>query len=255
MQNLQTLVQSQVNQAVDRSSHKLLGDLEKLMAARFDGLKDITDGQRQFATSKLSAIKEIKYSETPAFKKKGCEAQYKYNQRVGDHLAEAHSQLQSLPDPVDNHVTEAKQQIIKGLDLDNTVKTAVGASLQNPDLERLAEKLPIHLIASRSDNTVKKYYSYFKRWDQFIRNKGEISLPGNPVHVALFVTYLLEQNCSPGVISSVVCGIKWAHSVCGHVDPTSHPFVINLLETSKRHAALLEEEKIPCLVICYVHFV
>ena len=51
LQNLQALVQGQVNQAVDRSSQKLLNDLEKLMAARFDGLKrDITDGQRQFAS-------------------------------------------------------------------------------------------------------------------------------------------------------------------------------------------------------------
>ncbi|XP_077977463.1 integrase/recombinase xerD homolog [Glandiceps talaboti] len=139
-----------------------------------------------------------------------------------------------------------------GLKLADRVESAACGSKVtrevNPELHRLADILPYYLLDSRSDNTVKKYFSYFKKWETFISPKGQSALPANPIHVALFITHLLECNVSASVISSHVYGIKWAHSVSGLEDPTTHPFIISLVETSKRTHQAPKSRKDPVSV-------
>lgn len=78
--------------------------------------------------------------------------------------------------------------------------------------------------------------SSFNRWSKFITNKGKSAIPANSMHVALYLTYLLNIGCSFHVISSAVYAIKWAHSILGYEDPTEHPFIKNILvEASKRN--------------------
>ena len=55
-----------------------------------------------------------------------------------------------------------------------------------------------------------------------------------PVHVALYLTKLMDSGCSTGVIQAAVYGIKWAHKIQGATDPTNNNYVINLIEASKR---------------------
>ena len=140
---------------------------------------------------------------------------------------------------------------IAELNLTDVVTNATGSGdmngecFQNPDLYRLAKQLPYYLLESRSDNTVKKYFAYFKKWKSFIGSRGETALPANPVHVALFVTHLLETGSSAAVISSHVYGIKWAHNLAGHADPTTHPFITSLMETAKRTHQPLKSRRDP----------
>lgn len=94
--------------------------------------------------------------------------------------------------------------------------------------------MEIYLLQSRSENTNKKYYYSFKRWEQFIVKEGGKSIPASPIHVALYLTYLLDKGSSSSVVQSAVYGIKWAHSVQGLQDPTDNSFVLNLVESSKR---------------------
>ena len=77
--------------------------------------------------------------------------------------------------------------------------------------------------------------SSFNRWSKFITNKGKSAIPANSMHVALYLTYLLNIGCSFHVISSAVYAIKWAHSILGYEDPTEHPFIKNIVEASKRN--------------------
>ena len=52
--------------------------------------------------------------------------------------------------------------------------------------------------------------------------------------MAVFITELLDSQCSVRTISSVIYSNKWAHDIKGLEDPTNNAFVKNLLESAKR---------------------
>ena len=60
------------------------------------------------------------------------------------------------------------------------------------------------------------------------------TMPAQPIHIALYLTELLDKGATYSVISSSVYSIKWTHSINGHIDPTENGFVTNLLESAKR---------------------
>ncbi|VDI40637.1 Hypothetical predicted protein [Mytilus galloprovincialis] len=78
------------------------------------------------------------------------------------------------------------------------------------------------IVESKAENTSKKYFYGFKRWKTFINEHNMSELPANPVHVALYLTYLIDKHCSPSVIDSAVYSIKWAHELNGFNDPTNN---------------------------------
>lgn len=110
-----------------------------------------------------------------------------------------------------------------------------GIDTSSSDNAALAEKMCEYIVKSRSENTSKKYMSSFNRWSKFITNKGKSAIPANSMHVALYLTHLLNIGCSFHVISSTVYAIKWAHSILGYKNPTEHPFIKNIVEASKRN--------------------
>ncbi|VDI71133.1 Hypothetical predicted protein [Mytilus galloprovincialis] len=89
-------------------------------------------------------------------------------------------------------------------------------------------------LHSHSSNTNSKYFYSFKRWEQFISKEGGKSIPASPIHVALYLTHLLDKGSSKSVVQSAVYGIKWAHNIQGIQDPTTNSFVVNLMEAAKR---------------------
>ncbi|XP_071177692.1 integrase/recombinase xerD homolog [Mytilus edulis] len=103
-----------------------------------------------------------------------------------------------------------------------------------------------YLLQSRSDNTNNKYFYAYKRWERFILKQGGLSLPAKPIHVALYLTKLIDTGSSYSVVQSAFYGIKWAHTVRGFSDPTENAFVTNLLESSKRqpHKPKVKKEHI-----------
>ena len=60
------------------------------------------------------------------------------------------------------------------------------------------------------------------------------SVPADPIHVAIFISNLLDQNCSFSVISTVFYGIKSVHNLSNFVDSTENGFVKSMLEAAKR---------------------
>ena len=91
--------------------------------------------------------------------------------------------------------------------------------------KRLADKMASYLLFSRSDSTARKYHLVFMKRKQFICEKGHIDMPANPVHIALYLTYLLESGCSFHIVSGAKYAIKWAHNLRGFPDVTDHFFV------------------------------
>lgn len=91
-----------------------------------------------------------------------------------------------------------------------------------------------YMISSKSDNTVKKYYYSFKKWRDFCNSRQYRYLPAEHIHVAIYVTQLLDLNSSVHTISAAIYAIKWAHDINGFADPTNNAFVKNLHESAKR---------------------
>ncbi|XP_052080798.1 uncharacterized protein LOC127718788 [Mytilus californianus] len=125
---------------------------------------------------------------------------------------------------------------IKGLRLEQNVQAAIDNSGVSPDnkLRNLANKMSAFIVESKAENTSKKYFYGFKRWKTFINEHKMSELPANPVHVALYLTYLIDKHCSPSVIDSAVYSFKWAHELNGFNDPTNNSYVKSLTESAKR---------------------
>ena len=98
----------------------------------------------------------------------------------------------------------------------------------------ISDRMVSYLVKSRADSTTAKYSATFKRFEKFCIENSYKHSPANPIHVAVYLTNLLDKKVSYGVISSVVYAIKWIHSINNFTDPTENGFVKNLLETAKR---------------------
>ena len=64
----------------------------------------------------------------------------------------------------------------------------------------------------------------FNRWRKFILQHGHSDIPGQPVHIALYITHLLDNGASYSSVNSAIYSIKWMHEISGHVDPTENSF-------------------------------
>ena len=70
------------------------------------------------------------------------------------------------------------------------------------------------------------YDRAFRRWKEFALSKHELSyLPANPMHVAVYLQYVLESTRSSSSVDTAFYSIKWAHKSAGLVSPTDNPLV------------------------------
>lgn len=116
------------------------------------------------------------------------------------------------------------------------LKRSVDEALETAEIKdaTVADSMCKYLVSSKSEGTVKKYFNYFKKWKEFCSENKYNSLPAQPIHIAIYLTKLLDKKVSFSVISASAYSIKWAHKLCGKSDPTENGYVINLLEASKR---------------------
>jgi hypothetical protein len=137
--------------------------------------------------------------------------------------------------------------ILTGIKLNQFVDNAIQDSGMKPGshLYNLFPKMCELLVNSNSNNTVKSKCYAFKRWERFILEHGYISLPAEPVHVALYLTHLVNNGSSFHPVNNAFYGIKWAHEVNGLSDPTRNSFVTSVLEASKRSFRRRPRKKIP----------
>ena len=98
----------------------------------------------------------------------------------------------------------------------------------------LVDKMAEYIYHSKAENTNKKYYNSFKHFKEYCKTKGFCPKPANSIHVAMYITDLLDRQVSYSVISAAFYSIKWLHSVNDFKDPTDNAFVKHLLEAAKR---------------------
>lgn len=84
--------------------------------------------------------------------------------------------------------------------------------LKDPELRELAKSLPVTVLRSRAPSTVKKYSSAFLRWKRWAEGKQEVSVvPAKPMHVALYMSFLIQRSDTNAPVQEAVNAISWAH--------------------------------------------
>jgi hypothetical protein len=119
-------------------------------------------------------------------------------------------------------------------DLSRALESVAGLGSEDEYFLTLVRQMPSFLFKSKSDNTVKKYRSYFNRFKLFMQRHGKQHLPARDIDVAIFCVHLLSIGASYNVMLSYVSSVKWFHSLYHFGDPTDNDYVRNLLECGKR---------------------
>ena len=107
--------------------------------------------------------------------------------------------------------------------------------IDTSQFEGLVGHMASSLVTSKSENTSRKYFCYFKKWENYILEKGGIPIPASPILVAMYITDLMRKMSTYSVIVSTVYSIKWAHCLKGVDDPTDNSYVKNLLDSANAH--------------------
>ena len=123
------------------------------------------------------------------------------------------------------------------------------ASLQDPELRELSKTLPMTVLRSKAPNTVRKYSGAYLRWVRWAASKNGIKgLPASPIHVALYMNFLIQKANTATPVQEAVSAISWAHQLAVADDPTKHPLVQNTLAGAKRILAHSTAKKEPITV-------
>lgn len=124
--------------------------------------------------------------------------------------------------------------MLTGIGLKETLDRRMAAAGVNDDGHVLADKMARYIFHSRADSTNRKYHYSFKQFKNYCESKGFSAKPANSIHVAMYITELLDKQVSASVISAAFYAIKWMHNINDFQDPTESAFVKNLLDASKR---------------------
>ncbi|KAK6165269.1 hypothetical protein SNE40_022225 [Patella caerulea] len=104
---------------------------------------------------------------------------------------------------------------------------------------------------SKATNTVLKYSSGFMKWKRWALahdiSKRDI-LPAKALHVALYLTTIIQDANYPSPVISAFYSIKWEHDVTDFSSPTNSSIVKNMLESGKRKLAKPVGKKKPIKV-------
>ena len=107
--------------------------------------------------------------------------------------------------------------------------------ISDPELKELAEFLPLAALQSHAPSTAKNYAGACCRWRRWAATKpGVVPFPAKPIHVGLYLSYLIQKASTSSPIEEAVNALSWAHNLACVEDPTSHPLVKQVLEGAKR---------------------
>ena len=120
--------------------------------------------------------------------------------------------------------------------------------LEDPELKRLASKLPNTILHSRADSTVKKYLGAFKRWKRWAATHDFDVIPARPHQFVLYLQHLSEIAKSKAAVEEACNATSWMHSCAGLISPMSDPFVRTTLDGLWRSLAKPVVKKEPVTV-------
>ena len=117
--------------------------------------------------------------------------------------------------------------------------------LDDPELLRLARKLPTTVLHSRAMSSNRKYAGAFRRWKRWAQEHKLPAFPAKEQHVALYLQYIEDSLKSKAAAEEAVHALNWAHNLAGLESPTQSPLVQTTLEGVKRLLAKPVQKKKP----------
>lgn len=102
------------------------------------------------------------------------------------------------------------------------------------DSHEVISRMATHVLSSKADNTVTKYSQQTKVFKEFCSSKGFPYNPAQSIHVAMYLSTLIDEGKSDSVITAAFYGIKWFHNINDTTDPTESAIVKSMLECAKR---------------------
>ena len=115
-----------------------------------------------------------------------------------------------------------------------TLNRRMAAAGVNDGGHIMVDKMAKYIYHSKADTTNRKYYYSFKQFESHCKLKGFCDKPANSMHVAMYITELLDKKVSSSLITAAYYSIKWMHKMNDFQDPTENIFVKNLLDAGKR---------------------
>lgn len=125
--------------------------------------------------------------------------------------------------------------MLSGSGLRQTLKRKFhDAGVNINDEKRVIDRMAVHILDSRADSTVDKYTYQVKAFRDFCTQKGFLCNPAHSIHVAMYLSNLIDIGKSDSVITAAFYGIKWYHNINDFADPTENVIVKSMLECAKR---------------------
>ena len=123
------------------------------------------------------------------------------------------------------------------------------ATLQDPELRRLASSLPSTVLSSRADSTVTKYGYAFQRWKVWAEQRSEVPVfPVSEVHFSLYLQHLSETVHSASAVQEAVNAVGWVNQLAGREPIAQSALVRATLAGLKRALAKPKVKKEPVTV-------
>ena len=118
--------------------------------------------------------------------------------------------------------------------------------LEDPELRRLAKRLPETVIQSRADSTKRKYMGAFQRWKTWASGRAGVQVfPIKAAHLALYLQHIGETTHSKAAAEEAVNAAGWMHELAGIPSVSSAPIVSATLGGLRRMLAKPVAKKAP----------
>ena len=125
--------------------------------------------------------------------------------------------------------------VFAGVGLRQTLKRKfdeAGVAIDNRN--NVINRMSTHILAAKADSTVSKYSHQVKQFKDFCASKHFPCDPAHSIHVAMYLSTLIDLGKSDSVVSAAFYGIKWLHNINDYPDPTDSQMVKAMLECAKR---------------------
>ena len=119
---------------------------------------------------------------------------------------------------------------------------------EDPELRKLADKLPNTILHGRANSAEKKYLGAYKWWKSWAKRYGMLAIPAKEHHIGLYLQHLADTVGSKSAVEEACNSLAWVYSTAGLVSPSSSPFVKSILEGLQRSLAKPVIKKAPMMV-------
>ncbi|KAK3085977.1 hypothetical protein FSP39_011534 [Pinctada imbricata] len=147
--NLDSLVERTVSNAMQQNQNQFLSDMKNVIQNQFERMEErVTNSQREMNDFQLKRLQSLT-NESYVFKRKGNEAQFKFNNEVKGRLDLADTCLKDNPEQGSE---KALSYISEGIELLNNRQKLVKLADMSDNGWRVVQEYETHQLASDSDD-------------------------------------------------------------------------------------------------------